>query len=196
MRCSSALASIAIAAGLVSAHAGQDHTKEQAMRRDYLQLTKNDLSHCAAKIKARGLEARNLKRREQLARDLAQKKGISLLNCRWRAGLYLGRKEALKTPRLTTLTIPARDVSDLNVSHLSTEDYDLTTSETELFSSNGSCVLSPEVTEGPYYVAGEYVRADVTEDQAGVDLTLDLQVLDIETCEPVVGVYTEIWRTF
>lgn len=90
----------------------------------------------------------------------------------------------------------ARDVSDLNVSHLSTEDYDLSTAETTLFSSNGSCVLSPEVTEGPYYVAGEYIRENVTEGQAGVDLTLDLQVLDIETCEPVVGVYTEIWRTF
>lgn len=97
---------------------------------------------------------------------------------------------------LTPNPIPARDVSDLNVSHLSTEDYDLTTSETELFSSNNSCVLSPEVTEGPYYVAGEYVRQDITEGQAGVDLTLDLQVLDIETCEPVVGVYTEIWRKF
>lgn len=56
-------------------------------------------------------------------------------------------------------------------------------------------MLSPEVTEGPYYVAGEYVREDITEGQAGVPLTLDLQVLDIETCEPVVGAYTEIWRT-
>lgn len=88
----------------------------------------------------------------------------------------------------------ARDVSSLNVSHLSSEDYDLTTAETTIFSSNGSCVLSPEVTEGPYYVAGEYIREDVTETQAGVDLTLDLQVLDIDTCEPVEGAYTEIWR--
>ncbi|KAJ4396157.1 hypothetical protein N0V93_000376 [Gnomoniopsis smithogilvyi] len=168
MRCASALASVAILAGLVAAHPGHDHAKEQAVRREFLQHTKNSLSHCSAKIKARGLEARNLKRREQLARDMAQKRGINLLN--------------------------SRDLSDLNVSHLSTEDYDLSTSATELFSSNNSCVLSPEVTEGPYYVAGEYVRQNITDGQAGVDLTLDLQVLDIATCEPVVGVYTEIWH--
>lgn len=81
MRCTSALASMAVMAGLVAAHAGQDHTKEQAIRRDYLQHTKNSLSHCSAKIKARGLEARNIKRREQLARDMAEKRGISLINC-------------------------------------------------------------------------------------------------------------------
>lgn len=81
MRCSSALASIAVMAGLVAAHAGGDHHKEQAIRRDYLQHTKNSLSHCSAKIKARGLEARNIKRREQLAREAAEKRGISLLNC-------------------------------------------------------------------------------------------------------------------
>lgn len=65
-----------------------------------------------------------------------------------------------------------------------------------IFATDASCVLSPEVTEGPYFVTGEYVREDVTEDQDGVALTLYLQVLDIDTCEPVVGAYTEIWRKF
>lgn len=108
MRSSSAFASIAIVAGLVSAHAGHDHTKEQAIRRDYLQHTKNDLSHCAAKIKARGLEARNLQRREQLARNLAEKRGISLLNCRWWTPLPMSSlwnmllfQELLKTKKKT-----------------------------------------------------------------------------------------------
>lgn len=43
-------------------------------------------------------------------------------------------------------------------------------------------------------VAGEYIRNDVTEDQPGVDLALDIQVLDVNTCEPVPNVYLEIWR--
>lgn len=89
-----------------------------------------------------------------------------------------------------------RDLTALNTSHLSTEDFDLTTDEATIFASvNNSCVLSPEVTEGPYYVAGEYIREDVTEGQEGVDLHLEVQILDIETCEPVTGAYAEIWRT-
>lgn len=43
-------------------------------------------------------------------------------------------------------------------------------------------------------VAGEYIREDVTETQAGVDLALDIQILDVNTCEPVPNVYMEIWR--
>ena len=54
-------------------------------------------------------------------------------------------------------------------------------------------MLSPEVTEGPYYVAGEYIRANVTDGQAGVALHLELQVLDVNTCEPVASAFTEIW---
>lgn len=57
-------------------------------------------------------------------------------------------------------------------------------------------MLSPEVTEGPYYVAGEYIREDVTDGQAGVDLHLELQVLDVNTCEPVANAYTEIWGEY
>lgn len=89
-----------------------------------------------------------------------------------------------------------RDLTALNTSHLSTEDYTAATDEETIFSGNNSCVLSPEVTEGPYYVAGEYIRSDVTEDQAGVALHLEVQVLDITTCEPVTGAYAEIWRAY
>lgn len=72
----------------------------------------------------------------------------------------------------------------------------MSTSEETIFSSNNSCVLSPEVTEGPYYVSGEYIRSDLTESQVGVPLHLEVQVLDVDTCEPVADVYTEIWRKF
>lgn len=46
---------------------------------------------------------------------------------------------------------------------------------------------------GPYYVAGEYIRSNVTEGQAGVALHLEVQFVDVETCEPVENVYAEIW---
>ncbi|CUM57110.1 unnamed protein product [Debaryomyces fabryi] len=57
-----------------------------------------------------------------------------------------------------------------------------------------SCILSPEVTIGPYYVEGEYVRDDITEDQDGVDLLLDVQLIDVNTCEPVPQSYIDVWH--
>lgn len=38
------------------------------------------------------------------------------------------------------------------------------------------------------------VRKDVTESQTGVPLALDIQVLDIDTCEPVSNVYLDFWH--
>lgn len=43
-------------------------------------------------------------------------------------------------------------------------------------------------------VAGEYVRQDLVEQQAGVDIVLDYQVIDVDTCEPVADVYLEMWH--
>lgn len=75
MRISSVLTS-ALAASMVSAHPGHDHAQEQDVRRSYMQHSKKDLSHCAAKIKARGLEARNVKRRADLAAAAMKKRGL------------------------------------------------------------------------------------------------------------------------
>lgn len=57
-----------------------------------------------------------------------------------------------------------------------------------------ACVLSPEMTEGPYYIDGEAVRRDVTEGKAGVPLTLDLTVADASSCCPIPDAAVEIWH--
>lgn len=72
--------------------------------------------------------------------------------------------------------------------------YTNATDETIIFSGNSSCVLTPEVTEGPYYVSGEYVRENIIEDQTGVELILDTQVIDMATCDPVLDAVIEIWH--
>ena len=41
-----------------------------------------------------------------------------------------------------------------------------------------SCVLAPEQTEGPYYIAGEKLRRNITEGRPGVPLLLRLRVVD------------------
>jgi protocatechuate 3,4-dioxygenase beta subunit len=51
--------------------------------------------------------------------------------------------------------------------------------------------IAPDI---PPDVAGEYVREDVTEDQAGVPLLMDYQVIDVATCDPIPDVYLEIWH--
>jgi hypothetical protein len=56
------------------------------------------------------------------------------------------------------------------------------------------CVLTPELTEGPYYVAGEKLRRDVTEGKAGTALLLRLTVVNASTCKPVKNASVEIWH--
>lgn len=44
-------------------------------------------------------------------------------------------------------------------------------------------------------MAGEYLRKDVTDNEPGVPLFVDTQVIDVNTCEPVKDIHVEIWRT-
>ncbi|KAG8732354.1 hypothetical protein FRC11_014230 [Ceratobasidium sp. 423] len=59
---------------------------------------------------------------------------------------------------------------------------------------NSTCVTAPEVTEGPYYVNNEYLRQDISEDQEGVPLVLDIGVMDVTTCQPLDQALVEIWH--
>jgi protocatechuate 3,4-dioxygenase beta subunit len=57
-----------------------------------------------------------------------------------------------------------------------------------------SCVLSPEMTDGPYYINGEAVRSDITEGTAGAPLQLVLTVNDATHCQPISGAAVEVWH--
>jgi protocatechuate 3,4-dioxygenase beta subunit len=56
------------------------------------------------------------------------------------------------------------------------------------------CVLTPEQTEGPYYISGEKLRRDITEGKPGVPLLLRLRVVDASTCRPISGAAVDIWH--
>jgi protocatechuate 3,4-dioxygenase beta subunit len=56
------------------------------------------------------------------------------------------------------------------------------------------CVLTPELTEGPYYIAGEKVRRDIRDGHPGTLLTLRLRVLNAATCKPIKGAAVDIWH--
>ncbi|KAH8891719.1 aromatic compound dioxygenase, partial [Thozetella sp. PMI_491] len=63
-----------------------------------------------------------------------------------------------------------------------------------VFGDSHTCILNPEGEVGPFYVPGELVRKDLREDQAGVDVVLDGQFIDVETCEPIQGLYWDVWN--
>ena len=57
-----------------------------------------------------------------------------------------------------------------------------------------SCVLTPELTEGPYYVANEAVRRNITEGRPGTPLHLRLGVVDASTCRPIKSAAVDVWH--
>ncbi|KAF7539805.1 hypothetical protein G7054_g1898 [Neopestalotiopsis clavispora] len=60
---------------------------------------------------------------------------------------------------------------------------------------NDTCVLSPIVTEGPYvWPRSETLRQDMTEDQEGVPVWLDIGVLNMATCEPLEDLLLSFWH--
>lgn len=80
----------------------------------------------------------------------------------------------------------SHDVSDLG--------YTLDTPLDVIFGSNATSGLAPEVTIGPYFVSGEFIRVDVTDGYAGVPVHLDLQFVDINTFTPVPDALVDIWH--
>lgn len=65
-----------------------------------------------------------------------------------------------------------------------------------VFDTETTCVLAPVITDGPYYVWGELIRQNVVEDQysSGVPMYLEVQYIDINTCQPLEGLYVDVWN--
>ncbi|KAK3988942.1 Intradiol ring-cleavage dioxygenase [Cladorrhinum sp. PSN332] len=158
-----------LAASAVSAHPGADIQAEILERREQIaQLEYRNLDHCTEILKRDGVFQRGIERRMATFERLRAERGLDGLE---------------------------RRADPINTSHKSNKAYTLNTPASTIFASNTSCLLSPEVTEGPYYITGEYIRSDLIESQAGVKLHLDILVLDTSTCKPVPNVFVEIWQT-
>src|SRR5579883_3511040 len=57
-----------------------------------------------------------------------------------------------------------------------------------------ACSLTPEQEEGPFYVAGQMLRQDVTNGKAGVPLRLRLTVQASTSCKPLANASVDIWH--
>ncbi|KAM7211685.1 Intradiol ring-cleavage dioxygenase [Rhypophila decipiens] len=72
-----------------------------------------------------------------------------------------------------------------SISHSSPNPFTLSTDPSEIFSSNTTCALVPETAIGPYYVAGEFFRTNLTDSQNGIPIHLDIQFISTANCLPV-----------
>ncbi|KXT05590.1 hypothetical protein AC579_10108 [Pseudocercospora musae] len=167
-----------LAAGLLAlnaalAHPGHSVQQEAAERAQWLQKAKpRSVRSCANDLRRRGHLDASLARRRELSRHARVKRGLS-----------------------TNTPLFRRDYSSsVNESHASSLDVTKGSDETLLFADDSSCLLQPEVTQGPYYIDGELIRSDMSEDQGGVPLFLDIQLVDTSTCEPVPAVFMDIWH--
>ncbi|KAJ5123097.1 hypothetical protein N7448_009194 [Penicillium atrosanguineum] len=173
----------AVAVGLlgltsvVSAHPGHDHAAEAAERAAFVKsssLQTRSLANCASQLKARGLENKNVARRQAAVKHLRRRRGIN-------THAHFNKARSLD--------------SVLNTDHHSNlTQVDMSTDPSILFGSEATCILGPDVTQGPYYVTGELIRENIVEGQKGVPLYMDIQMIDTNTCNPLPNVYMDIWH--
>lgn len=59
---------------------------------------------------------------------------------------------------------------------------------------NPGCVLTPEGTEGPFYLDLDLVRSNITQGRPGVPLTLRVTVVDARSCKPIPNAAVDVWQ--
>lgn len=66
---------------------------------------------------------------------------------------------------------------------------------TDPVSTNGSCLVTPTETAGPFPNVADLVRSDIREDRPGTPLRLTVRVVDATNgCSPVAGAEVEVWQ--
>jgi len=56
------------------------------------------------------------------------------------------------------------------------------------------CILTPELTQGPFYVPGEAIRHDISEGKPGTPLLLSCRVVSASTCKPIANAAVDVWH--
>lgn len=67
-------------ASIAAAHPGHDHAAEAAERRHFMRnapIQSRSLSQCASKLKARGIEAKNVARRQNAVKHIRRRRGLN-----------------------------------------------------------------------------------------------------------------------
>lgn len=172
-------AALVFLAGSAMAHPGESHSQQpNTALGQFKGSVRRDLGACATKLSQSGLLSRNVVRRESVVAEQRRKRSIDPSTAKTRRDIITWGENP--------------DIVN-NTSHLSDAGYTPTTAESVIFA-NSSCALNPEGETGPYYIPGELVRSDILEDEPGVPIYLEIQLIDVATCEPIVGEYLDIWN--
>ncbi|KAL7620480.1 hypothetical protein AAE478_009475 [Parahypoxylon ruwenzoriense] len=165
--------------GTVIAHPGNNKEvvkRERALYKHAQAGARRAITGCAASPNAAALKARSVARRAATAESLRKKRG--LVDHRMKS-----KRDQAALEKYLNVT---HDVSHLG--------YTLDTPLDVIFDSNSTAALVPEVTIGPYWVSGELIRADVTDNEPGVPVHLDLQFIDINSCGAIPQMLVDIWH--
>jgi len=69
-----------------------------------------------------------------------------------------------------------------------------TTTTSGSASSSPACVLTPALTEGPFYFDAGQIRRDITEGRPGTPLLLALDVVSASSCSPLRDAVVDVWH--
>jgi protocatechuate 3,4-dioxygenase beta subunit len=189
--------------GVGVAHPGEEHSVEQMRKaietRDFAATQAQEaVKKCAGTSKSKSMMARAAARRALTAQLLREEREIVHSMSHNVNSVDLLRASAYK---LSESIQPRRDQAaadkwmkkchDQSSHH---PEFDESTPEAVIFTSNSTHFLTPESTVGPYYVTGEFIRSDVTEGQPGLPVHLDLQFIDINTCETIPNMLVDLWQ--
>ena len=70
----------------------------------------------------------------------------------------------------------------------------LLTEDAEAADAASTCLLTPEATEGPYWVENDLTRRNITEGKPGSPLVIRFTVLNARTCKIIRNADVEIWH--
>ncbi len=85
-------------------------------------------------------------------------------------------------------------LSDTAASSIAAAPRASSSSEAESGATRGSCLLSPEQTEGPYHIDLGLIRSNISEGRPGIPLELYFLVQSTGKCQPISDASVEIWH--
>ncbi|KAJ3548740.1 hypothetical protein NM208_g859 [Fusarium decemcellulare] len=164
---------VAALAALSNAHPG--HHEEQGpnpiAKRAFLSQSRRSLNACAEHLERRGITKRAEAHRRALASQYAKKSAQD------------------------AHSFDARDTDTvLDTDHHSNLTGITLNTDSDVFFTNKTCILSPEGEIGPFWVKGELVREDIVDNEPGVVNYMHAQFIDVNTCEPVQDLYWDVWN--
>jgi protocatechuate 3,4-dioxygenase beta subunit len=109
---------------------------------------------------------------------------------------------ALNAEAATAATLPSSPTALATAAEVAAAETGTTAVATGNGTTAPACVVRPEVTEGPYYVAENLVRSDIRADSttgtvkegAPLVLTFNVSQVSNSACTPLQGATVEIWH--